>query len=225
MEALSHGVTELDGANSSSERVNETLAALESAKEAYAQELSKLKTLNDSFSKQLDQTKDASPRRSKKQLPESYIRLENLTKERESLVEELRQEKTRYKELEKELEQVHTEKLEAQMCLSVLNDTIKTALDSENLRLEGNQCIISDQEALTWKLKETSKSYVAPFNTQIRELESMRSNVGQEEVAFMLFNKLCIRGLWVLLELFLFCHAMLCFILRTMKENYSSTPT
>lgn len=224
-EAVSNGFVEIGNAGKSAKTVQKALEALESTKDVYAQELSKLKELNDLIPSKLEQVKDEPSPSSHSESPQCLALLENLLREREVLEEELRQQKARCEELLRELEQEHAEKLEAQVCLSVLNDTIKEALQGEKTLVERNRRLVAEQEFLASKLEEVTKSRVPAFQSQIKNLESACSSIRQEEVVLVLYNKVCERGLWVFLELVLFCHALLWFILRTVKETYTFAPT
>ncbi|KAI5070454.1 hypothetical protein GOP47_0014797 [Adiantum capillus-veneris] len=226
VEALNNGVAEVASEAESAEKVRTALVALESAKDTYALELSELKALNDAIAEKLEhRVKDEPLCTSEMEPAQCFTLLENLLHEREVLVEDLRQEKARYEELEKELKREHTEKLEAQMCLSVLNDTIKKALQGEKFLVEQNRHLLSEQELLASKLEEVSTTRLSGLRSQVKGLESACSSVRQEEVALVLYNKVCARGLCVFVELVFFCHAMICVILRTLKENYAFAPT
>eukprot|EP00250_Pteridium_aquilinum_P016503 c23134_g1_i1 orf=358-1059(-) len=209
----------------SSKKVRRALQALESTKDIYAQELSRLKALNEAIPTKHDlQGMEGSPCRSTEPSLCPAL-LENLLQERKTLSEELQQQKARCNELQRQLEQEFAEKLEAQMCLNVLNETLKLALQGEKFLVEQNRYLVTDQQVLASKLDEVSKARLPAFQTQIKELESACTSIKQEEVVLVLYNKVCVRGLWLFVEFVMFCHAMLWFLLTTLKDTYSFVPT
>ncbi|MCO5551494.1 hypothetical protein L7F22_004998 [Adiantum nelumboides] len=221
VDALSSSVADLTNAG----KLQTALVALESAKDAYAEELSELKVLNDAITEKIESVKDEPSLSYDTEPVQCLTLLENLLHEREVFVEELRQQKARYEELEKELEREHAEKLEAQMCLSVLNDTIEAALQGEKLLVEQNRHLILEQELLASRLEEVSKLQLAGCQSQNKCVEPACSSTRHEEVAVGLYNKVCARGLCLFVELVFFCHAMICFVFTTLKENYTFAPT
>lgn len=228
METQSNGDGELcNGEHAALERpqmkVHRAIQALESTKDVYAQELLRLRALNEAIPrKQALQTMEGSPGM---ELPPCPALLQNLLQEREVLSEQLQHQKARCDEFQRQLEQEHAEKLEAQMCLNVLNETVRAALQGEKFLVEQNRHLVSDHQVLASKLDEVSKARLPAFQTQIKDIEVACNRMKQAEVVLVLYNKVCMRGLWVSVEFVLFCHAMLWFLLRTLKETYSFAPT
>lgn len=205
-------------------KVDRALQALEGIKDVYAQELSTLRALNEAIStKQAFQVVEGSSRQSKPSCPPL---LEKLLQERDSLCEELQRQQNRCDELQRQLEQEHAEKLEAQTCISILNETVMAALQGKKFLAEQNQHLVSDHQVLARKLQETSKMRLSGFYLQIKELESVCNSMKQKEVVLLLYTKVCIHGLWVCVQLVLFCHAMIWFLLKVLKDyNYGFAPT
>lgn len=196
------------------------MQALESTKDIYAQELLSLKDLNEAIpTKQVVQIMMEG---GTIKIPPCPSLLQNLLQEREVLSEELQHLKARCDELQRQLEQEHAEKLEAQMCLNFLNETVQAALQGEKFLVEQNRHLVSDHQVLSSKLDEVSKTCLPAFQTQIKDIEMACNSMKQEEA---LYKTVCMRGLWLSVEFILFCHAMLWFLLRMLKETYSFVPT
>lgn len=189
------------------------IKALEGTKDVFAQELSRLRALNESIPENRSFQKMEGSQEEIEELPECPALLQNLMKAREVLSEEVQEQKGRCEELERKLEQEHAEKLEAQVCLNVLNETVIAALQGEKFLVDQNRHLVLDQQALSSKLDK------------VKNLEAICHGIKHEELVGALHSKIRIRGLWVFAELVVFCHAILWCLMRTLKETHSFAPT
>lgn len=206
-------------------RMRRAMEVLDSTKDVYAQELSKLRILSEGVpTKQALQIIKGSPDGTT-ELPPCPTLLQTLLQQREILSKDLHNEKARCEELQKQLEQAHAETLEAQMCVNVLNETVRMAFQGEKILVERNRHLVSDHQVLASKLVEVSKTRLPDFQNRIKGIEAACNSMKQDEIALQLYNKVCMRGLWVFVELVFFCHATLWVLLRTVEETYSFAPT